>query len=386
MPEQQLQARPQAAAERGICLQCGAHLVCTAGLATVGGVCGVCGGTETAPLERRNPTRSGRHFAVASVAEFDLLSDSGYGCIVLDRLAGQTAEVLGADQICIFARDRRDPAMRIVVAAHGMGPDSIGKRVQLASAVAPTRTATEGAVELRWEGELQGTLSVADGATARDFTPRELDVVRSLGTSAAAALAHAYARPRVFANLRAPIRRLAKTLEDLDAGTAEHSRDVVTLACEVGEACGFSRAGLTELGVAALLHDIGKIRVPDSILNKPGKLSAGEREVIARHPVHGAETLTRVAGLEVVATLVRYHHEHWDGGGYPDGLSGPRIPRASRIISVCDAYSAMISERPYQRAMSHSRALAELRACAGGQFDPEIVEQLEAVHAQRSAA
>jgi putative nucleotidyltransferase with HDIG domain len=233
---------------------------------------------------------------------------------------------------------------------------------------------------------VQGALSVVGPPAARDFSPREIEVLRSLGVSAAAGLAHAYARPRAFGDAGAPIRRLAKSLEDLDPGTAEHSRDVVALACEIGLALGFSRAGLTELAVAALLHDIGKLRVPDSILNKPGKLTPGEREVIAQHPIHGAEALTRIAGLEVVATLVRYHHERWDGGGYPDGLSGPCIPRASRIIAVCDAYSAMISDRPYQRAVSHARALAELRACAGAQFDAEVVDHLEAVYARREAA
>jgi HD-GYP domain-containing protein (c-di-GMP phosphodiesterase class II) len=161
---------------------------------------------------------------------------------------------------------------------------------------------------------------------------------------------------------------------------------VVDLACEIGRTAGFSRAALAELGVAALLHDVGKMRVPDTILNKPGKLTPGEREVIAQHPILGAEALTRVAGLEVVATLVRYHHERWDGSGYPDGLSGERIPRASRIISACNAYSAMVSDRPYRNAMTHAQALAELRSGAGGQFDAEVVAQLEAVHARRVAA
>jgi HD-GYP domain-containing protein (c-di-GMP phosphodiesterase class II) len=161
---------------------------------------------------------------------------------------------------------------------------------------------------------------------------------------------------------------------------------VVELACEIGRASGFSRAGLAELSVAALLHDIGKIRVPDSILNKPGSLTAGEREVIAQHPILGAEALIRVAGLEVVAALVRYHHERWDGSGYPDGLSGARIPRASRIIAVCDAYSAMTSDRPYRDAMSQERAFSELRAGAGWQFDAEVVAQLEDLVSRRAAA
>jgi HD-GYP domain-containing protein (c-di-GMP phosphodiesterase class II) len=100
---------------------------------------------------------------------------------------------------------------------------------------------------------------------------------------------------------------------------------------------------------------------------------------MAQHPIFGAEALTRVAGLEVVATLVRYHHERWDGAGYPDGLSGRRIPLASRIIAVCDAYSAMTSDRAYRAAMTHDRALAELRTNAGWQFDPELVAQFDAL-------
>jgi putative nucleotidyltransferase with HDIG domain len=323
---------------------------------------------------------------VASLAEVDFLSDSGYGGIVLDRMAKQTAQILSADQSCIFARDQHDPGMRIVAAAHGMAEESIGKRVQRGPEGSRARGAPTAAVELRWEGEVQGTLSISSGSAAREFSQAELDVLQSLGIAAAAALAHAYARSPADAEVRTPIRRLSASLEELDPCTAEHSRDVVLLACELGREAGFSRAGLTELGVAALLHDIGKIRVPDSILNKPGRLTEDERAVIAQHPVHGAEALTRIAGLEVVATLVRYHHERWDGTGYPDGLSGERIPRASRIIAACDAYSAMISDRPYQRAMSHERAMAELRSCAGGQFDAEVVAQLEATHARRAAA
>jgi putative nucleotidyltransferase with HDIG domain len=358
----------------------------TTGLATVGGQCGVCGCTDVAPLVRHHATRSGRHFAVASVAEVDMMNESGYGGIVLDRLATQTAEILAADQSCIFARDQRDPGVRIVAAAHGAAEDSIGKRVKVNVETAQGRRAPGTAVELRWDGEVQGALSVSSGASAREFSQVEIRVLRAIGVGAAAALAHSYSRPRVRGDIRAPIRNLATSLAELDPGTAEHSRDVVDLACEIGRTAGFSRAGLAELGVAALLHDVGKMRVPNTILNKPGKLTPGEREVIVQHPILGAEALTRVAGLEVVATLVRYHHERWDGGGYPDGLSGERIPRASRIISACDAYSAMVSDRPYRNAMTHAQALAELRSGAGGQFDAEVVAQLEAVHARRVAA
>jgi putative nucleotidyltransferase with HDIG domain len=374
------------AGERGVCSNCGAHLTCTVGLATVSGQCSVCGGIDVAPLERRNAARSRRHFVVASVTEVDLMSASGYGGIVLERLARQAAEITAADQSCIFARDRDDPEMTVVAAANGRAEDSIGQRVGISTATSPGAGAHGAAVELRWGGEVQGALSVSRETVPRQYSPNELEVLGSLGTAAAAAIAHAHARPQWGGDVRAPIRGLSTTLAELDSYTADHSRFVVEIACEVADAFGFSSAGLAEVGVAALLHDIGKIRVPDSILLKPGELTEDERAVIAQHPVFGAEVLTRVSGLEVVAMLVRYHHERWDGAGYPDGLAGTRIPRASRIIAACDAYSAMTSDRPYRDAMTHERALAELWDGAGWQFDPEVVAELAAVLGHRAAA
>ena len=107
---------------------------------------------------------------------------------------------------------------------------------------------------------------------------------------------------------------------------------------------------------------------------------------MAEHPVLGAQMLARVPGLEVVATIVRYHHERWDGAGYPDGLAGTRIPLASRIIAVCDSYSAMTSNRPYRRALSHFDAIAQLRAQAGRQFDPDVTSGAEDMFQREVAA
>ncbi|MDX6510337.1 MAG: hypothetical protein QOG81_2089, partial [Gaiellaceae bacterium] len=256
---------------------------------------------------------------------------------------------------------------------------SIGKRLQVSAESASGSRSPSAAVELRWEGEIQGALSVRSDIQAREFSSDELAILASLGVAASAALAHARSRPPLTGDVRGAIRTLATSLAELDAYTAEHSRHVVETALEIGGEAGLSRAGLAELSVAALLHDIGKIRVPDSILSKPGPLTDGEREVIAQHPGFGAEAVLRVPGLEVVATVVRYHHEWWDGSGYPDGLSGTRIPLASRIIAVCDAYSAITSDRSYRAARTHERAVAELRAAAGSQFDPDVVAHFEAV-------
>ena len=343
----------------------------------MGGLCGVCGGGALKPLWSGDGARAGRRFAVASVAELGLMSESGYGGIVLDRLAEQTAEILGVEQSCIFARDKSDAEMTIVAAARGDAEESIGKRLQLSAERAGSPHAP--AVELHWEGEVQGALAVRSELEAREFSPKELGILATMGVTASAALAHVRARPPMSGDVRASIHNLMNSLGELDAYTAEHSRAVVGTALEIGARIGFSRAGLAELSVAALLHDVGKIRVPDSILKKPGPLTEAEREVIAQHPGFGAEALMQVPGLEVVATVVRYHHERWDGTGYPDGLSGPRIPLASRIIAVCDAYNAITSDRSYRAAQTHERALAELRGAAGSQFDPDVVSQFEHV-------
>jgi HD-GYP domain-containing protein (c-di-GMP phosphodiesterase class II) len=142
----------------------------------------------------------------------------------------------------------------------------------------------------------------------------------------------------------------------------------------VGELLSLDAAALVELEFAARLHDVGKIRVPDAVLNKPGPLNPQEREIMRCHSAWGAETLSGIPGLEVVATVVRFHHERWDGSGYPDRIAGFRIPLASRIIAVCDAFGAMTCDRPYRRGMPVEAAVAELRAGAGSQFDPAVVD------------
>ncbi len=128
---------------------------------------------------------------------------------------------------------------------------------------------------------------------------------------------------------------------------------------------------------AALLHDVGKISIPKEILNKPAKLTAEEFELMKTHTVEGQFLLDRVGGLlGRIGEVVRSCHERWDGQGYPDGLAGEKIPLASRIVFVCDAYNAMTTDRPYRRAMSTEEALSELKTNSGTQFDPTIVAAL----------
>ena len=126
----------------------------------------------------------------------------------------------------------------------------------------------------------------------------------------------------------------------------------------------------------ALLHDVGKLAIPNEILHKPGPLNDAEWRVMAEHPVIGERILRRTPQLGHLAPVVRHEHERWDGNGYPDGLAGTDIPIASRIILACDAYNAMITTRPYREAMSAADAVAELRDKSGTQFDPQVVAAL----------
>ncbi|MFL5884432.1 MAG: HD-GYP domain-containing protein, partial [Thermoleophilaceae bacterium] len=211
------------------------------------------------------------------------------------------------------------------------------------------------------------------------FDETDLELLEELGHVAAAAIEREGRRDHFDHTVQAHVDALAAAVDMRDRRTASHSEDVVRLACEVGEILDLEMAALVELEFAARLHDVGKIRVPDAVLNKPGPLDADESRLIRNHAAWGAETLEQIPGLEVVSTLVRFHHERWDGRGYPDGLEGPRIPLASRIIAVCDSYAAMICDRPYRDAMDPRDAISELRRGAGKQFDPEVVNAVLSV-------
>ncbi len=169
---------------------------------------------------------------------------------------------------------------------------------------------------------------------------------------------------------------LSEALARAHSGTAEHAHAVAELAERVGRRLGMNERELRTLRWGALLHDVGKIEVRREILNKPGPLTDAEFEEVKQHTVVGALMVERVARFGRVHQLVRWSHERWDGDGYPDGLAGAAIPLGARVICVCDAYDAMVSDRPYRPAMSLPEALLELRCAAGSQFDPGVVEAL----------
>ncbi|HEX5853122.1 MAG TPA: HD-GYP domain-containing protein, partial [Solirubrobacteraceae bacterium] len=173
---------------------------------------------------------------------------------------------------------------------------------------------------------------------------------------------------------------LGDVVEADDTYTGAHCKDVVHLALDVARELSLDMDEQRTVEFGALLHDIGKIAVPKAIVNKPGKLDPHEWEIIKTHTVEGQRMLERVGGfMGNVGRIVRSHHERWDGGGYPDGLSRENIPLAARIVSCCDAFNAMTTTRPYREAMPTSAALEELIAHAGAQFDPLVVDALVVV-------
>jgi len=165
---------------------------------------------------------------------------------------------------------------------------------------------------------------------------------------------------------------MIQILELHDPYTKGHSENVANISAALAEKLSYSKEGIQKIYWAGLVHDIGKILIPNSLLSKPGKLSGEEFSELKRHPEYGAKVLESSQELKEIVTIVRYHHERWDGSGYPEGLSGKRIPEESRILAIADAFDAMTSNRPYRESLSWEYAINEIKTYAGKQFDPEI--------------
>jgi putative nucleotidyltransferase with HDIG domain len=178
----------------------------------------------------------------------------------------------------------------------------------------------------------------------------------------------------VESSYRITLKALVQALETRDFETHGHSERVVTFSLRLGHELGLDKEALHDLELGALLHDIGKIGVPDAVLRKPAKLNEEEWVKMRLHPLHGQKILRNIKFLEGAANIVCQHHEQWDGSGYPNGLRGEDIDIGARIFSVVDAFDAMISDRVYRKGRPYKDALEELERCSGSQFDPLIVE------------
>jgi ribonuclease P protein subunit RPR2 len=176
---------------------------------------------------------------------------------------------------------------------------------------------------------------------------------------------------------KATVLALANAVEARDAYTGKHAQRVAAYGLRIAHAAGIEVDPQVEFGF--LLHDVGKVAVPDAILFKPGPLSEPERALVRRHPEVGSEILRHIDFLDEAKQVVRHHHERWDCAGYPDGLAGEAIPLAARVFALADALDALTSERPYRAAISFAEARRQIRAETGAQFDPAIVAAYETV-------
>ncbi|MCH8901479.1 MAG: PAS domain S-box protein, partial [Chloroflexi bacterium] len=241
-------------------------------------------------------------------------------------------------------------------------------------------------VPLFWEDDMIGALSVA--SKRKDaFSAGDIEFLTAIATQItsvvrmATLLDELQSKSDHLAQAREEaVLLLAASAEAHDGTTGHHLRGVRDLAEALALELSYDEESAREVGMAAVLHDIGKNRVPDHILSTPGKLTDEQWQVLIQHTVWGAEFLESHGGFELAATVARSHHERWDGSGYPEGLAGDAILEAATIVTVADAFDAMVSDRPYRASRPFDEAVQEIVACSGSQFNPKVVEALVRLH------
>ena len=211
------------------------------------------------------------------------------------------------------------------------------------------------------------------------FNEHDTRLLLAIGQHAGIALENVRLHHQLNEAYASTIAVLADAIEAKDAYTRGHCESVMRLAVEVGRRLDLKGEKLDEVRYSALLHDIGKIGVPDGILLKPGRLMDEEFMIIQKHPAIGRDLVARVPTLMRLTDAILHHHEKWDGSGYPEGLAGEGIPLVARIVGAVDAFDAMTTPRPYRNAVSHQEAVAEMKRCAGTQFDPQIVDLIDQI-------
>ncbi len=218
-----------------------------------------------------------------------------------------------------------------------------------------------------------GVLAVGSSRPGENYSKDELEMFKNFAAQAAVSIENTQLYDRLQTTYLGAIGALAAAIEARDPYTVGHSARVTQYAVAIAESMGMSIEEVEEIRLAGLLHDLGKIGVPDSILNKPGRLSDEEYTAIKMHPALSMRIIEPLPHLGNIIPIIYHHHERFDGHGYMDGKAGEKIPIGARIIAVADSYEAMTSDRPYRSALSREEAVAELRMNAGSQFDPEVV-------------
>ncbi len=237
-------------------------------------------------------------------------------------------------------------------------------------------------VPIQARGKPVGLVHLAVPSGAGGFSQRDLSLLSILANQAGISLENARLYEAVRQDYVDVIQALAGAVDARDHYTREHSNRVSLYAVLIARQLKLDEAFVEAVQFGGLLHDIGKIGIPDQILNKPGRLTDDEFKVMKGHSHLGAGLLRRVESLSHLVPLVLYHHERFDGKGYPEGLAGKKIPLGARILNVADSFETITSDRVYHKARSLQEGLDEIRRCSGGQFDPELVEAFEQVFPQ----
>lgn len=223
-------------------------------------------------------------------------------------------------------------------------------------------------------GSVLGVLSIRRKRIGGVFTKNDLQQILGLAKRASLNLENKILYESIYDNLTSTFMALVAAIQVRDHYTEEHSSRVTETSVKIARKMGLSPTDVERLRIASLLHDLGKISIPDSVLLKPGVLTRKEFEIIKQHPVTGDAILSHVALLDDERLIVRHHHERWDGSGYPDGLAGNDIHLLARIMAVADSFDAMTSDRPYRKGLSMETAIGELQANRKTQFDEKIVD------------
>ncbi|MGE5228647.1 MAG: HD domain-containing phosphohydrolase [Deltaproteobacteria bacterium] len=294
----------------------------------------------------------------------------------LPRMVHGVGDALKADAACLYLPDAR--GLRAVCGE--AGPDAGGleeaarQAADAGSAVAAREDGGAGYAAAPLKRADRGAGALAVGARTRGFDAQDVALLSALTGQLAMVIQHAEMLEHLEASYLSTVTALASAVEAKDGYPADHCRLIAEMAEIVGRRLGLGDADLRLLRYAAILHDIGKTGVAGSVLRSPAPLTAEQSALIADHTVAGESVVARIQYLSPIAPIIRSAHERWDGGGYPDRLRGEEIRLSARIVFVCDAFHAMVSDRPYRRALGHEAAFAELLDQAGAQFDPRVVQ------------
>jgi putative nucleotidyltransferase with HDIG domain len=277
----------------------------------------------------------------------ELVRRGGYSILITDVAMPETT---GLD---LLAQARRnDPHCKVIIITAFASVDSLAGALQL------------GAYDfLEKPFDLSRLVRSVRDALSGELSPFTARAARAMKTAAQQRQTHLES-----------IRALAQAVEAKDPYTRRHSDQVAHYATHLAREAGMTAEAVESIRVAALLHDVGKIGIPDHILTKPGPLTAKEFAYVRRHPALGSQILENISVFSTEARLVRHHHENWDGSGYPDGLAGQAIPPEARIINLADSIDAMLMKRTYKDAYSVGKMLGELQSGAGTQFDPDMAK------------